>query len=141
MCKCSICNCSTPPNELENIHFKETNICRTSCAYLKLLLDNLPNCSTCTYNKHRFSLVFVYTGSAMKYSACNFRQNLNDFQVFCFQKRKLLGAPTHKYFIFLENFAVFFLAVFISVWKIFYFVLPCIYKGNRKTLFLEACRN
>ena len=46
-------------------------------------------------------------------------------QVFCFQKRKILGAPTHKDFIFLENFAVFSLAMSITKWKIFCSLLCC----------------
>ena len=62
-------NCSTPPNELQIIQFKETDIFRISCAYLKLLLDHFPNFSACTYNKLRFFLVFDYTGSPMKNSA------------------------------------------------------------------------
>ena len=61
-------------------------------------------------------------------------------QVFWFQKRKLLGATTHKDFIFLENFEVFSLAISISVWKICFqnlkicFVLFCIYKRYQENL-------
>ena len=65
------------------------------------------------------------------------------YQFICFQKIKLLGVPTHKDFIFL--FILLCspkqLAVSKSLWKFFYFVLFCIYKGNRKTLFLKPCRN
>ena len=148
LCKWSIYNFSTLPNELENIHFKETDIFRIRCVDLKLLLNHFPNFGTCTYNKLKFFSVFDYTGSAMKNSACNFRQKLNDFwnQVFCFKERKVLEAPNHKDYIFLENFAVFSLAMSISVCKIFCFVLSCVcfvlflfcyvlfcsIKGNRK---------
>ena len=70
LCKWSVYNCATLSNELENIHFKETGIFRISGTSF----------STCIYIKHRFFLVFDYTGSAMKNSACNFRQKFNDFQ-------------------------------------------------------------
>ena len=62
-------------------------------------------------------------------------------RVFCFQKRKLLGAPTHKDFIFPENFEVFSLAWTIILRKIFCFVWLWIYKRDGKTLLLEACWN
>ena len=136
LCRWSIYNWLTTPNKLENIHVKETDIFRIRRAYLKLLLDYFSNFSTCACNKHRFFLVFDYTGSTMNNSACNFRQKSKDFRIsgLLFSEKKIFRSPTPKNFIFLENFAVFSLAISISAWKILCFVLFCIYKRKQKSL-------